>query len=155
MELLFKAKALKGSRWIKDSSTYISDEAGVWLEEYSKKRGHEIVRVLRDTVCRFTGAVDIKGINIYEGDVIMLLGFSEEDKTSPTFIEVWEIYFDEERRAFRKREAREDTPFDYNQREIREYRIEVIGNVHDGSKLSDYESLAKHKVMNDYKKKTA
>ena len=152
-ELLFKAKTLKG-RWIKDSSTYISDEGGVWLEEFSKKRGHEIVRVLRDTVCRFTGAVDIKGVNIYEGDVVMII-VESDNKATPLVVEVWEIYYDEERRAFRKREARENTPFDYNQREICEYRIEVLGNVHDGAKLSEYESLAKRKVLNAYKKKTA
>jgi len=75
-EILFSAKAVEDGRWVEGYFVMrpesVEDEykAYIYQDFCGSFDSQEIVEVDRDTVCQFTGLQDIKGVEIYESDIM-------------------------------------------------------------------------------------
>ena len=70
-EIKFRGKTPDG-KWITGSETFIHDGDGVWLHD-----GCDVVKVMEDTVGQFTGLRDSRGIEIYEGDIVIVYRYGQ------------------------------------------------------------------------------
>ena len=72
-EIKFKAKRLDGKGWIEGSlirSTAGIKERAYIVDNFSSMSDYSVISVDPSTVCQFTGEKDMKGTEIYIGDII-------------------------------------------------------------------------------------
>lgn len=70
IDIIFRGKREDNGEWINESETYIKDGDGTWLCDES----NDVVKVLPETVGRWTGYIDKKGRRIFEGDIVRECG---------------------------------------------------------------------------------
>lgn len=63
----FKAKKTLDGKWIKGDLVHHKDSDNVWITDYEKRLTSPIDP---STVCQFTGEKDMRGKEIYIGDII-------------------------------------------------------------------------------------
>ncbi len=78
-KILFRAKSTFDNKWVyggyvsydfmNDGLIYSNDVTAEFVEK-NGLRAIEPIRVAGETVCRFTGLVDVKGKKIFEGDIV-------------------------------------------------------------------------------------
>lgn len=76
--ILFKAKKLSDSKWVKGS--LVKTPFGTFIEWYEDSICNK-VEVVTSTVCQLTGLEDCKGKEIWEGDIIRNPEFPFEKRT--------------------------------------------------------------------------
>ena len=122
----FRGKNIETGEWVYGFYT----QGGYIREDGTTKVRHIIhsdilYDVEEETVGQFTGLVDKNGVEIYEGDII---GNKEIGCG-------YEIFYDKEIASFRMRGSEEFENFRINKHWIKEYKREVIGNIHDNPEL--------------------
>lgn len=65
----FKAKKTLDGKWIKGDLVHHKDSDNVWITDYEKRLTSPVIP---STVCQFTGEKDMRGKEIYIGDIIFL-----------------------------------------------------------------------------------
>ena len=135
-EILFRGKTENGE-WvegylIKGVRTYIATKEAIenMVVSISGRAGLELIEVIPDTVGQFTGLTDKNGKNIFEGDIIKVVS-PNGDEENPFVTEFFAIVYEEKMRRFVMRSDLWNDDFDYSQDDIKEYKVEVIGNIHD------------------------
>lgn len=63
----FKAKKTLDGKWIKGDLVHHKDSDNVWMTDYEKRLTSPIIP---STVCQFTGEKEMRGKEIYIGDII-------------------------------------------------------------------------------------
>ena len=76
-EIKFKAKRLGDGEWVKGSLTRstvgIKGKAYI-VDNFSSMSDYSIISVAPETVCQFTGLTDCKGKELFEHDLIHIVG---------------------------------------------------------------------------------
>lgn len=90
-EILFKAKRLDNGEWVEGNLItnernenqkyigYIFDERNGVIEDY------DLVEVIPDTICQFTGLTDKNGKRIWENDIISINAYSYDEPEDDYF----------------------------------------------------------------------
>ncbi len=90
-EILFKAKRLDNGEWVEGNLItnernenqkyigYIFDERNGVIEDY------DLVEVIPDTICQFTGLTDKNGKKIWENDIISINAYSYDEPEDDYF----------------------------------------------------------------------
>lgn len=71
-EIKFKAKRLDNGEWVEGSLTYSQGTAFIHRKESDKDDRCYLTpyEVIPETICQFTGMMDEKGNEIWEGDIV-------------------------------------------------------------------------------------
>lgn len=122
----FRGKNIETGEWVYGFYT----QGGYIREDGTTKVRHIIhsdvlYDVKENTIGQYTGLQDKNGVEIYEGDIIgnKKIGYG------------YEIFYDKEIASFRMRGSEEFKNFRINEHWIKEYKREVIGNIHDNPEL--------------------
>lgn len=136
-EILFKAKRLDNGEWVegnlitneKNESKkyigYIFDERNGVIEDF------DIVEVIPDTICQYTGLTDKNGKKIWENDI--LCGHLDEEY--PENITYEKVFWDVSGFCTKEECSVDIEPLD----EWYEQYFEVCGNVFDNPELLEVE----------------
>lgn len=136
MEILFRGKSVNDGTWvIGDGIHYpksVNYKGTCWIDGMREK-ANDWVRVIPDTVGRYTGLTDKNGNRIFEGDIVQ---YHAIDKLSKRYLKRYFVDMDKERRGWWPFACgdgcgccEEDTLYPGD--------CEIIGNIHDNPELLD------------------
>ena len=128
-EILFRGKKADNVEWVKCSETYIRDGDGIWLSDENLN----VVTVIPETVGQYTGLTDKNGVRIFEWDIVIT-------KTKSCEFIGCIAYSTEYVRFVCVTSNNIPYPMD------RQFKYEVIGNIHDNPEL--LETAAKPAAKN-------
>ena len=141
-EILFRGKKVNKDKWIygapvkgtpEDESEMLIIESVFDCKEYFC-RGCNFDPVIPETLGQYTGLTDKNGKKIFEGDILKVVS-PNDDEGKPFVTEFFAIVYEEKMRRFVMRSDLGNDDFDYSQDDIKEYKVEVIGNIHDNPRI--------------------
>lgn len=148
-EVKYRAKRVDNGKWayggviVCDDYCIIDQGHEVFIEEEYEHNGDThyfgVAGVMCDekTIGQYTGLTDLNGVEVYEGDILMCIGQREDNKGRKYYRKV---VYDNGSFCMTVPEYRMLSP-------LRDHIVdgklgwEVVGNIHDNSKLDD-DSLA-------------
>ena len=124
-EILFRAKRLDNGEWVEGIpiqnhiGTFICfDENPHYCHQYGYMEIDEVICVVPEIVCQYTGLTDRNGKKIFEGDILYGEFYGYPFPCNETF----KIYWDEGEKGFKANYFNESN-------------CEVIGNIFDNPEL--------------------
>lgn len=128
-KILFRAMTKSGT--MEEGLPYLGMDG--YIEGLETLKGCTVL-VDVETICQYAGVDDINGKHIYEGDILKIVT-PNDDEDNPFVTEYYELAYNEKQRAFVLRSDCGDEPFDYSQKEMDEYKVEVVGNIYENEDL--------------------
>lgn len=148
-EIEFRAKTFDTHSWV---------YGGFWMSKYNPHGGYSRYAYIREetytwdkiehrvdpsTLGQYAEQKDRKGNKIFEGDIVEVsITSSDPEGYAPLLLDkfIGEVYFDTLTSKFqivRKTYIKEDNSYEYDQYDLTDCGVEVIGNIYDNPYLLD------------------
>lgn len=68
--ILFKGQEVETKKWVFGGVSYNKSKTKYWINTFDNDGFVKTIEIIKETVCQFTGLIDVNGTLIYENDII-------------------------------------------------------------------------------------